>query len=133
MAAIQGSRATKPEDIHPQFAQAINSGKIEAVLAFYEPEATFFIPPSGPVVTGLAAIREALEQVLALKGTMVLDTTYCVQAGDLALLRGKWRLSGTDPDGDPIMMEGESAEVVRRQPDGRWLYIIDHPRGADNE
>src|SRR5438034_1052873 len=125
--------ATKPEDIHQQFAQAINSGKIEAVLAFYEQGATFFVPPSGPSVTGLAAIREALEQVLTVKGTMTLDTTYCVQAGDLALLRGKWHLTGADPDGNPITMEGESAEVVRRQSDGRWLYVVDHPRGADKD
>jgi hypothetical protein len=27
-------------------------------------------------------------------------------------------------------MEGESAEVARRQPDGRWLYVVDHPMGA---
>jgi uncharacterized protein (TIGR02246 family) len=126
-----GSGTTRPEDIQRHFAEAVNSGKIDAVLALYAPEARLVVPPSGPVVTGLPAIREALERVLALKGKMVLDTTYCIQAGDVALLRGKWRLTGTGPDGKSITMEGESAEVVRRQPDGRWLYIVDHPRGAD--
>jgi uncharacterized protein (TIGR02246 family) len=122
---------TKPENIQRHFAEAMNSGQIDEVLALYEPDATLVVPPSGPAVTGLSAIREALERVLALKGKMVLDTTYCIQAGDVALLRGKWRLTGTGPDGESITMEGESAEVARRQPDGRWLYIIDHPRGAD--
>jgi ketosteroid isomerase-like protein len=119
-----------PEDVQRLFAEAFNSSNIDAVLAVYEPEATLVVPPSGPAVTGLAAIREALEPVLALKGKMVLDTIYCVQAGNVALLRGKWRLTGTDPDGNPVTMEGESAEVARRQPDGRWLYVIDHPMGA---
>ena len=92
---------------------------------------TLVVPPSGPAVTGLAAIREAFERVLALQGEMALDTTYCVQAGDVALLRGKWRVIGTGPDGQPVNMEGESAEVARRQPDGRWLYVVDHPFGAE--
>jgi ketosteroid isomerase-like protein len=126
-----GSRETRPQDIQRHFAEAMNSGKIEAVVALYEPEATLVVPPAGPPVTGHAAIREALESVLALKGKMVLDTTYCIQSGDVALLRGKWHLTGKGPDGEPIIMEGESAEVARRQPDGRWLYIVDHPRGAD--
>jgi ketosteroid isomerase-like protein len=27
-------------------------------------------------------------------------------------------------------MESRTAEVVRQQGDGRWLYVIDHPTGA---
>jgi ketosteroid isomerase-like protein len=123
---------TEPGDIQRHFAEAINSGKIDAVLALYEPGATLVVPPSGPAVTGLSAIREALERVLELKGKMVLDTTYCVQAGDVALLRGKWRLTGPGPDGESVTMEGESAEVARRQSDGGWLYVIDHPLGAES-
>jgi ketosteroid isomerase-like protein len=130
MATSKTVAQTKPEDIQRHFAEAVNSGKIDAVLALYEPGATLVVPPSGPAVTGRPAIREALERVLALKGKMVLDTTYCIQAGDVALLRGKWRLTGTGPDGESVALEGESAEVARRQPDGRWLYIVDHPLGA---
>ncbi len=122
---------TKPEDIQRHFAEAINSGNIDAVLALYEPGATLVVPPSGPAVTGPSAIREAFERVLALKGKMEFDTTYCVHAGDVALLRGKWSLTGKGPDGESITMEGESSEVARRQPNGHWLYVVDHPRGAE--
>jgi hypothetical protein len=31
---------TKPEDIQRHFAEAVNSGKVDAVLALYEPGAT---------------------------------------------------------------------------------------------
>ena len=41
----------------------------------------------------------------------------------------KWVLEGTGPDGKPIKMEGQSAEVARRQPDGTWLFVIDNPFG----
>lgn len=49
----------------------------------------------------------------------------------IVLTRGKWRLSGTGPDGKPVTMSRNSTEVVRRQPDGSWKFIIDNLRGAD--
>jgi ketosteroid isomerase-like protein len=38
-------------------------------------------------------------------------------------------LDGTGPDGKPVKIEGQSAEVARRQPDGTWLFVIDNPHG----
>jgi len=51
------------------------------------------------------------------------------QSGDIAVLTAKWDLSMTGPDGKPANMTGQSAEVVRKQPDGRWLFVIDLPFG----
>jgi ketosteroid isomerase-like protein len=48
---------------------------------------------------------------------------FCVVHGDLALLRADWELVGDD---GRIVAAGSSAEVVRKQSDGRWLYVIDH-------
>jgi ketosteroid isomerase-like protein len=31
---------------------------------------------------------------------------------------------------DAVDVQGASAEVIRRQPDGTWRYVIDHPFGA---
>jgi ketosteroid isomerase-like protein len=60
-----------------------------------------------------------------------MQTTYCVESGDTALLCGKWQLSGNGPDGSAVEMRGNSIEVVRRQNDGSWRFVIDHPFGAD--
>jgi ketosteroid isomerase-like protein len=51
------------------------------------------------------------------------------EAGDLALTTSKWVLEGIGADGKPARMEGQSAEVARRQPDGTWLFVIDNPYG----
>src|SRR4029450_10309582 len=48
---------------------------------------------------------------------------------DLALTTSKWVLEGIGADGKPARMEGQSAEVARRQPDGTWLFVIDNPYG----
>jgi ketosteroid isomerase-like protein len=122
----------KPEDMNHLFAEAFNSGDVESVLALYEHEATP-IPQPGQVVMDIKAIREALLRFIALKGKgkMTVENKYCIQAGDVALLRAKWHLRDIGPDGNFIELEGNITEIVRRQPNGNWLYIIDHPFGAN--
>jgi len=100
------------------------------LLALYEPDARFVAQP-GHATTGREAIGNALRQFLALRGSINMETKDVVEAGDIALLRAKWRLNGTGPDGKPVEMQGNSAEVIRRQNDGRWLFVIDHPFGGD--
>ena len=121
---------TRPEDMGQAFTEAFNSGNVDAVLALYESNAVLAAQP-GQLASGIDAIREALKGFLALKGKLALESRYCIRAGDTALTSSKWSLRGTGPDGKPVEMAGKSAEVVRRQADGRWLYILDHPFGAD--
>ena len=120
----------RPEEMNSAFADAVNSGDLERVLALYEPEA-LLAPKPGERASGLDEIGVALEELLALRGTMVSRNVWCMQVGGLALLQGEWRLSGTLPDGSPLELSSSTAEVVRRQPDDSWLYVIDHAFGAD--
>jgi uncharacterized protein (TIGR02246 family) len=119
-----------PEDMNSAFAEAFNSGDIESLLSLYEPEAVL-IPRPGQVAEGAEAIRVALQELLALNGFMRSENRYALVHGDVALLRAEVHLVGTTPDGTPLEIHNHTAEVVRRQQDGSWLYIIDHPYGAD--
>ncbi len=120
----------RPEDVHRLFEEHFNAGDLDALAALYEDGAAF-VPQPGTVVTGKEAIREALQGFLSTGGKIELSTRYALRSGDTALLSGEWRLSGTGQDGAPLDMGGKTSEVVRRQPDGRWLYAVDHPFGAD--
>ena len=122
---------TRPEEMNTAFAQAYNSGRVEELLALYEPDA-LLAPAPGARARGLDEIREALVALVALRGRMTSVNAYCMQVGDLALLQGEWTLTATGPGGEPIEQSARSAEVVRRQPDGSWLYVIDHPFGDDD-
>ena len=53
-----------------------------------------------------------------------------IAAGDLALYAGRWTLRGMDPNGHPVVMNGESSDILRQQRDGRWLIALDNPWGA---
>jgi uncharacterized protein (TIGR02246 family) len=120
----------QPQDMNSAFAEAFNSGDIENLMALYEPGAVL-VPKPGQVVEGTQAIRAALQELLALKGHMQSENQYALVHGDIALLRAKVNLTGTAPDGNRLEINNHTAEVVRRQPDGSWLYILDHPYGAD--
>ncbi len=120
-----------PEQAHDLFAEYFNAGDLDGLLALYEPDALLCADPEGGPARGRQAIRAALAGFLALKGRLTLETKLAAQNGDLALLRSEWRVTGTDADGKAVDMTHNSAEVVRRGPDGIWRYIIDHPYGAD--
>lgn len=120
----------QPQDMNSAFAEAFNSGSIEDLVSLYEPGAVL-VPRPGQVAEGVEAIRAALLELLSLKGFMRSDNQYALVHGDIALLRAKVSLVGTRPDGGRLEINNHTAEVVRRQPDGSWLYILDHPYGAD--
>jgi ketosteroid isomerase-like protein len=65
-----------------------------------------------------------------LRPTLTSKVQHVLEAGDVALYLGRWQLRGTDPAGGPVMLSGESTDVLRRQPDGRWLIAIDDPWGT---
>jgi len=119
--------AASPEDLHKLFAQALNSGDLDALVALYAFDG-FLMARSGPA-RGISAIRKALAEYVAIKPTIQLATCGIVQARDTALLVADWRFHGTAADGGDVATSGTSIEVARRQPDGSWCYLIDLPYG----
>ncbi|MGD9851148.1 MAG: nuclear transport factor 2 family protein [Nitrospirales bacterium] len=122
-------KVNDPQKMHAAFAEAFNAGKMDDLIALYEPDAVL-VPQPGQQVVGHAGIREALMVFLNLNGRMQIETLSCHQAGDLALLQASWRLVATGPDHQPIEFFSHTAEVVRKQPDGSWLYVIDNAFAA---
>lgn len=118
-----------PEEAVRAMVDACNRGDLDTFMAFYEPGATL-VPQPGQVASGGAAIREAMGRFLALEGRMEIEPELTVvQAGDVALVSGSWTLTGTGSDGEPVTMNGRVTDVVRRQPDDTWRWVIDVPFG----
>lgn len=122
--------AFKPEDCHRLIAEAFTAGDLEAVLSLYEDGATLVPEPGAEPVSG-AALKEAQQGLIACKPTMTVKTERLIEAGDVALLHSSWSVTGTAPSGEPLKMSHRGTEVVRRQSDGSWRFIIDDPFGAD--
>jgi ketosteroid isomerase-like protein len=120
--------ARSPEEIDRIFERELNAGNLEGLLALYEPSAAFTVEP-GNVVTGTAAIREALAGFVSLKPRISLTPRVLSTAGDIAMVSSKWSLKGTASDGSAMDLAGESVEIIRRQGDGTWKFVIDSPWG----
>ena len=118
--------ARTPEEVDRCLAEAFRANDLEAIVALYEPGATFVVQPGQPVM-GVAAIRAAIQGFLAMKPDLHLDVARVIRSDDMALLFSTWTLTGTGPDGKPLRMSGKGVEVVRRQSDGTWRYVIDDP------
>jgi len=83
----------------------------------------------GSLNHGLPGIGEALAGFIAMKGT--LKVTRVLEASDLALVVGVGSFTGTGPDGKSMKLAGHNADVLRRQADGSWRFVIDNPWGTD--
>ncbi|HWV88101.1 MAG TPA: nuclear transport factor 2 family protein [Capillimicrobium sp.] len=109
-------RAQTPEDLTRLVVERARAGDAEGIAELYEPDAVLGFPP-GEVTVGRDAIRAVFERLLAeappFRPEEPLPT---LRLGDLALTSTR-ALDGT----------GGRAQVVRRQPDGTWLRVIDRP------
>jgi uncharacterized protein (TIGR02246 family) len=114
-------RGVALSDIHPSVEAGVNNQDLDGLMALYAPDATMVLP-DGSTVTGTEAIREQWAGLLAMKGRMTLRSRYAIEAGDLAILSNEWTFTAGDQT-----MGATTAEVARRQADGGWLYVIDHP------
>ena len=120
--------ARLPEDCDRLFAEGVNAGDADAVVALYE-EGACFVQREG-VAIGPTAIRPVISRMLAAKPRLTCNVWKVVRAGDdLALLYNDWSLSSAGPDGRPVERTGKALELVRRQPDGNWRFVIDDPYG----
>ena len=116
----------RPELINAAFADGYNARDVDALLALYEPTAAV-VNRDGSLATGLDAVREHLAALVGLGGGMTSTNRYAVVHGDLALVAADWVI---DLEDGREAIRGSTSEVLRRQPDGGWRYVIDHPHAA---
>ena len=114
-----------PGDMSPALAAAFNARDLDALAALYSEDGVL-IDETGAQHRGVEAIKAALKDMLEAGGAMTSTPRLAVIVGDIALSGADWRLEPRD-GGEPL--EGRSLEVLRRQPDGSWRYVIDCPTG----
>ncbi len=110
--------------IYDALAARYNEGDLEGILDFYEPDAVF-VPGVGEQIAGRAGLRKAWQDYLNLGDQIAFEVRGAVQNGDIALTNNEHTIRGIDSEGNPFTITGRAHEVLRRQSDGRWLFIID--------
>ena len=109
-------QAWQPEDLTRLFVERANSKDAAGIAALYEENAVMAYPPGGQTV-GRDAIQALWEKLLPKMPRFELEEPLpTLVSGDIAL-------TATAPKDKA----GARAQVVRRQPDGTWLRLLDQP------
>jgi uncharacterized protein (TIGR02246 family) len=117
----ENEKALEPEDLTRLFVERANAGDAAGLAELYEERAVMAYPPGSQTV-GRDAIRALWEKVLADAPRFEPETPLpTLVSGDIAL-------TSTPPNDGA----GARAQVVRRQPDGTWLRLLDQPEFVSN-
>ena len=113
----------QPSEINAAFADGFNRRDLDALLALYDADGAV-VEIDGTVSHGIGPIRDHLQRLIAIGGTMTSTNLTAVIAGDIALVTAAWEVVGSSV---APSITGRSAEVLRRADDGSWAYLIDQP------
>jgi uncharacterized protein (TIGR02246 family) len=109
------------------FAAAVNTGDLDAVVAVYA-DAAALLPPNLPPQKGRDAIRSfwgGFLKAYTVKFEIGSDTIE--GRGDLAYNLGHYRFTAVPkaPADPGVADEGKFVEILKKQPDGGWKYVVD--------
>ena len=119
-----------PEEVLNSVVEGVNAGDLDSLMTLYEPLACFASQP-GELAKSPDGIRESLRGFIDMNGKLVLKVKRVLKASDLALVISEWSFIGTGSDGKQVdITDKKSADVLRKQPDGSWRFVIDNPWGT---
>ena len=120
---------TKPEGVIPSLIERFNSGKVEAMMALYAPEAVF-VANDGRTITDRNEIAAQFQRDMSLGLPLKANVRHVFVGDDTAQIVVDWSIEGKGPNGKDIHLGGSASDIVRRGADGLWRYIIDNNQGT---
>lgn len=116
--------------LHADSEAAYNSRDLDRWAELYHEQSVLLDQTGKKLANGRSEIRSVLQGFLGLNGKLKVETTYAIEYGSVALLRGFIELRYQDEGGTSQQMLTESIEVATRGEDGIWRFKVDHPYGA---
>lgn len=121
--------AETPDMVFRHWAKAFNERDRHGMEATFEDDAVLLLPPGHRLLRGRQAICDAAHAIAA-SSTFEIQDIEVLENGDLAMVYVTRTRTTTEPDGTVQRVTGTTTDVVRKQPDGRWLIVIDNPNGT---
>ncbi len=115
--------AYSPEQLGHLFAEALNSARLQAIIALFEPNATLIHKP-GQSVAGFRSLTESIAGLLSIAPHLEIRPKGCITSGNLSLIFTEYSLKGKSSDGAVVSRTGESVDIARQQRDTTWRFLV---------
>ena len=112
------------------FQNCVRNGDVDGALDCFDDEA-IYVTGIGTFVSGKENIRKALEQVCGLKPDLQAQRSAGFTIDNITAWVDEWTMKATLPDGTKLEMRGTSSDILKKQPNGNWAYLVDNPYGAE--
>ncbi len=117
-----------------------SAADLDGFMSFVADDASI-LPFDAPIATGKEAIRAVFSALSSAPGFALSWSATGAEvsrAGDLGYTYGPYELSFQDAEGNPVVSQGKSLVVWKKQPDGQWKVVADMfnrgaPAGAAEE
>ena len=121
---------SNPERAARYFQNCIRTGDVEGAVSCLDVNA-IYVTEAGKFVQGRAAIRVAVARVAGMKPDLQAKrSAILMPSGDIASLVDEWTLKATLPNGQKLDVAGVSSDILKRQANGVWTYLVDNPYGS---
>lgn len=114
-----------PMELHDLFSVYYVEKDLKGIMTLFHEDAVFVKNAKGDIARGKKEIANEIKPYLSAEGSMENLTTKVYINDDIALIKGTWRIAGTNSKNE---IGGEAIEVMKYE-NGGWLYLIDNPNG----
>lgn len=115
---------TDIEKLYDAWQARFNAADVDGLVDLYVSNVTF-INPQGKVINSKAGVREDFVEAFKLKPQLVLHDRKHIVYRNIALTTNRSTMTLPNPDGTKQTLQGGGIEVLQRQADGGWRFIID--------
>ncbi|MGR3806596.1 YybH family protein [Pasteurella testudinis] len=120
-------KAMKPEECDMLIFEFARQKDLDGILSLFEEEAVWILD-DGNRAEGHAQISVPTAGLLDAVELKWLSGPHAFVSADgtLAVCSGEWSASFQDENGNVTTVTDRNMEVVRKQADGSWKFVIDH-------
>lgn len=120
------SKRGTPKDLLSLLGKYIDARDLDGIISIHEPNAAL-VEFGGGLSRGAEELRKSYTNFFKMQPKLKVNALQIVEAGGVAIIIGDYTLGYVDADGEEISSSGKFGDMVRRQPDGSWLYLLDNP------
>lgn len=115
---------TDIEKLYDAWQERFNAADMEGMVDLYVSDVSY-INPQGKEMFGRSGVRADFAEAFALKSQVDLHDRKHIIYRDTVLTTNHWTLTLNGADGARQTLTGGGIEVLRKQADGGWRFIID--------